>query len=120
MASPALERIRIVVIARPFVGRRLVDQLATAGYEVYRTPSAIDTSALCGRVRPQLAIVAIDQLTDNGITTALELRAAAIRVPVLLLGDAGDDPRAAELPILPSSSDSQTLLNAIERLLIAS
>lgn len=119
MISPTFEQKRIVLIARPALGRVVADHLAAAGYEVYRTPSASDIAALHDRIRPHLAIIALDLLGHDGIAAALELRAETRGTPVLLLGDATGDRRANDLPILSSAADSAILCTTVASMLRA-
>ena len=117
MGSQRLEPIRIVIIARPALGRAVSDILAGAGYEVYRTPSASDLHALQRRLRPHLAVVALDLLEQDGLKTASQLRSYARGIPVLLLGDASGTQRASDLPILSSTAEPAVLLATIARFL---
>jgi DNA-binding response OmpR family regulator len=117
VASPTMERTRIVIIARPTLGRLMADHLAASGYEVYRTPSASDVTALHDRIRPHLAIIALDLLGHDGVAAALHLRAETRGTPVLLLGDATGDERAHDLPILTSAADPTILLATVASML---
>lgn len=112
MVSMAIERNRIVVIARPALGRLVSEHLSAAGFEVYRTPSASGMTALHDRIRPHLAIVSVDLLGHDGITAALSLREETHGLPVLLLGEASGDHRVHDLPIL-SSADATSLLSTV-------
>jgi DNA-binding response OmpR family regulator len=112
--------IRIVIIARPTLGRVVAENLSTDGYEVYRTPSASNIAQLRDRIRPHLAIIALDLLGHDGIAAALELRAESHTTPVLLLGDATGDHRADDMPILSSAADSVNLRVTVASMLRAS
>ena len=116
MSTESAEGIRVVVIARPVLGRRIANALRAVGYEVYRTPSAIDVAELHDRIRPDLAIVETELFDHDGVGAALELRAESISLPVLLVGDATGDPRAADFPIL-SSVESGCLVATVAHLL---
>jgi hypothetical protein len=107
---------RVMVIARPALGRRIADELSTAGYEVYRTPSAFGIAQLHDRIRPDLAIIATMLFGQDAITAALELRAESSVLPVLLVGDTSGDCRAADFPIL-SSVDPGRLTATVARML---
>jgi DNA-binding response OmpR family regulator len=92
-----------MILARPELGRPVADELNAAGYEVYRTPSAMGIAQLHDQIRPHLAIIATELLGQNAIDAALELRTASGDLPVLLLGDASGDCRAAGFPMLSSA-----------------
>lgn len=115
MAGPA----RILVVARPALGRAVAAALAAAGHEVHRTPDAGSVHALAARLRPHLAVVALDLPWGDAVAAAHRLRAGAPPLPVLLLGEAGDDPRAHGLPVLPLAVDAVGLLAAVATLLAA-
>ena len=116
MATAPTERRRVVVIARPALGRRIADVLSAVGYEVYRTPSAFGIAQLHDRIRPDLAIIATNLLGQDAIAAALELRAESGGLPVLLVGDASGDCRAANFPML-SSVDPGHLTVTVARML---
>jgi DNA-binding response OmpR family regulator len=116
MATAPIEGIRVVVIARPALGRRIAETLGAIGYEVYRTPSGLGIAELHDRVRPDLAIVATELFGHDAVGAALELRAESGDLPVLLVGAATGDPRAADFPIL-SSVDPDCLATTVAHML---
>jgi len=89
------------------------DRLAAVGYEVYRTPDASNLSALQNRVRPHLAIVALDLLAHDGPAAAMQMRSAACGIPVLLLGGAHGNQRANGLPCVSATAVPAVLLAAV-------
>jgi hypothetical protein len=107
---------RILVIARPALGRRIAEILGTAGYEVYRTPSGFEIAALADRIRPHLGIVSVDLLVHDGVGAALALREEALCRSVLLIGDASLDRRADRFPIV-SATDPTMLLCTVAHML---
>ena len=117
MSLSNAEPSRIVVIARPAVGRQIVQSLSGSGYEVFRTPSALDLPALVDRIRPHLAIVAIDLIGQDGIRAALEFCEASRGGPVLLIGEARFDPRVADFPVISSSRDRELFIETVRGLL---
>lgn len=115
--DPELRPKRIIVVARPTLGRTIEALLRGAGYEVHRTPGCLDLPELTKRLRPQLLIVALDLPWTVRLDT-LSLFAADKRpLPVLLLGDT-----AADLPLdcalrLPLVVDGAQLLESVHDLM---
>src|SRR4051794_18672591 len=114
---PALETARIVVIARPAVGRQIVQSLVGSGYEVFRTPSALDLASLVDRIRPHLAIIAVDLIGCDGIEAALEIQSQTSGGQILLFGEADGDRRASELPIVSSIGSARAFQSTVQNML---
>ena len=107
---------RIIVMARPARGRRLGATLRGAGYEVHRTPDDGDLARLVARLRPHAVIVTLDIPWIDALDVVQPMIAGARSVPVLLLGEAEDDPRLEGHPRLPLEVNAARLLAAIGRL----
>ena len=104
---------RIIVMARPARGRRLEATLRGAGYEVHRTPDGEDLTRLVTRLRPHAVILALDIPWIDALDVVQPMIAGARSVPVLLLGEAEDDPRLDGHPRLPLEVNPARLLAAI-------
>jgi DNA-binding response OmpR family regulator len=105
-AGPA----RILVLARPALGRAVAATLGDAGYEVYRSPDAANLGAVAARVSPRLIIVALDLPWVDALAAARLLPADRRRVPVLLLGEPNGGTLVGGLPHLPLPVDPARLL----------
>ena len=110
---------RMLVVARPSLGRSIAAMLDEDGYEVHRTPDAANAPALLRSLKPALVVISMDLPWHDGVATARRLLAAAPDVPVLLVGETAADPRAATLPRLPSDVDADELRTAVSDLLRA-
>jgi CheY-like chemotaxis protein len=119
VAETADQQKRIVVLARPQLGRSVEATLRNAGYEVHRTPDHLHLGALAVRLRPDLIIVALDLPWVDAIDAVELLREEEPSVPVLLLGDAGGDRRLNGRTRLPLAVDPLLLLATLDCLLAA-
>ena len=108
---------RIVVLAQPAVGRMVEAILHNAGHEVHRTPDDGMLSHLVARLRPHLVIVALDIPWVSTADVVHQLTTLPRSIPVLLLGEAEDDPRLDAHPRLPLAVDAGLLLAAVSSLL---
>ena len=108
---------RIVVVARPTFGRGLEATLRTAGYEVHRTPGDANLTGLVTRLQAHAIIIALDLPWLNAIDAVYPLLDRRRPMPVLLLGETGDDPRVDGLIRLPLTVDAARLLEAVAGLL---
>jgi hypothetical protein len=108
---------RIVVLARPGLGRRVEAILRSDGHEVYRTPDDGNLGALVSRLRPQLIIVALD-IPWAGFQGSTQLLIEQMRpVPVLLLGEVEGDTQLDGIPRLPLAFDPWLLQAKVRGLL---
>jgi DNA-binding response OmpR family regulator len=110
---------RILVVARPGLGRAVEAALRGAGYEVHRTPGEADLAVPAARLRPALVVVALDLPWADALGAARPLLAGPRPVPVLLLGEPGDDARADGMPCLPLAIDAARLRAAVVALVAA-
>lgn len=117
MTEVATEQKRIVVVARPSLGRSLEATLHGAGYEVHRTPDGRDLLALAARLRPHLIVVALDLDWIEPFGVVGLLRSGEPSWRILLLGDAGFDPLGNATPNLPLTVDVPVLLATVDCLL---
>ena len=117
MDGPQTHVGRILVIARPALGRMVEATLRGAGYEVYRTPGDLDFVVRVARLRPHMAIVALDLPWMDALEAVQPLIEEARPVPVLLLGEAQGDPRLDGVPRLPLAVDAALLLTTVSGLL---
>jgi DNA-binding response OmpR family regulator len=108
---------RILVVARPALGRAITGTLDGAGHEVHRTPDAANATGLVRRLRPDLVVIGLDLPWYDGVLAALRLTAGAPEVPLLLVGETSADPRVSTLPRLPSDVDADGLRDAVSELL---
>ena len=104
---------RILVVARPGLGRAVEAVLGAAGFEVHRTPGGADLGVPAARLRPALVVVALDLPWADPLGAVRPLLAGPRPVPVLLLGEPGDDPRADGVPRLPLATDATRLRSAV-------
>jgi DNA-binding response OmpR family regulator len=93
--------------------------LGAAGYEVHRTPGGADLAVPAARLRPSLVVVALDLPWADALEAARPLLAGPRPVPVLLLGEPGDDARADGVPRLPLATDAAGLRAAVAGLVAA-
>lgn len=114
---PAGEHARILVVARPATGRVLVASLNEAGYEVHRTPGGLGLNELVQRIRPDLAIVALEPTWFDGRSVAESLAGAKRPVPVLIIGEPKIVSTNNHVAQLPMNVDLESLLAAIAHLL---
>ncbi len=117
MNEPPAAVCRIVIMARPALGRAVEEILRGAGNEVHRTPGDGDLRSLVARLRPHLVIVALDIPWVDAIAAVQSLLDGSRRVSVLLLGTARSDPRLDGVVRLPVPVDPRTLLSEVNGLL---
>ena len=120
MTETVVQAKRVVVVARPQLGRSIEGTLRAAGYEVHRTPDGLNLDALAARLRPHLIIVAldlpwVDVIEVVGLGSKDEASAS-----ILLLGDGGSDPRLDGTPRLPLPVEPAVLLATVDGLLAGS
>jgi DNA-binding response OmpR family regulator len=111
---------RILVVARPDLGRVLAGALRAGGYEVYRTPGDSDLFAVVARLRPHLTIVALDLPWVDAREIVQPLRAGPTAAPLLLLGEADAGSVIDDTPRLPLTVDAAQLLAAVALLVSSS
>jgi CheY-like chemotaxis protein len=92
---------RILVIARPQLGRTVTAVLAAAGYEVYRSPDAAEVATTVKRLRPDLVIIALDLPWYDSTAAARLVRGLDNPVPIVLLDHAAS-------PISPGDAAEPT------------
>jgi DNA-binding response OmpR family regulator len=116
MDPPPTRPMRILVVARPALGRRIELVLRTDGHEVHRTPDPSATEQLAARLHPQAVVVALDLPWGDALAAAERLRDGDRPVPVLLVGNEGLDPLRNEFPRLPLGADAADLRAAVNDL----
>jgi DNA-binding response OmpR family regulator len=118
MDAQPVAPIRIVVVARPSLGRQVEAILRGDGHEVYRTPDAAGVVSLVARVRPHLVIMALDIPWADSTAAPHRLANGFFQAPVLLIGEA--DVRVDGIPRLSSPIDGPSLRTTVSRLLALS
>lgn len=108
---------RILVVARPTVGRVVEAILTQAGYEVHRTPGDDDLIWLVARLRPQAVIAAVDIPWLDLLDSMRPLFDGPRPIPVLLLGETSDADGLSHMPQLPLPVDAMSLLREVRCLL---
>lgn len=106
---------RILVVARPSLGRSVADALTAAGHQVHRSPRPVDVEALVRSIAPDAALISLDLPWADPLELAAELRARPHPVPVLLLGD--DD--ADSLPHIAPNAEPECLRARVSELIAA-
>jgi DNA-binding response OmpR family regulator len=92
----------ILLVALPSVGRDLALRLGSDRFEIHRTPDLESASETIRRLRPDLAVVALDSpdLTTETIVDPLRAHVAGLPVIVLSSPNPGmDDPDVIELDL---------------------
>ena len=117
MASPQTGRDRVIILARPALGRRVEGILRDGGYEVHRTPDGAHLTSLVSQLQPRLVIVALDLPWVNALHVAQGLAERPRSVPVLLLGDDREATMVNGMARLPFSVDAEVLTREVRRLL---
>lgn len=117
MASSRPVRDRVLILARPVLGRRIEDVLRGAGYEVHRTPDGANLSRLVTQLQPNLVIVALDLPWLDPLDVAYDLAKQPRSVMVLLLGDEPAVVKVDGLLQLPASIEAPALIGEVGRLL---
>lgn len=120
MDTPPNHPARILVVARPALGRRIEVALRSAGHEVHRTPDPSATEVLVARLRPGAAVIALDLPWGDAHAAAHRLAAAANPVPVLVLGNDRHGPGRNGFAHLPLEADAGDLQEAVADLLAPS
>ena len=87
MDAPPTGPARILIVARPALGRKVEAALRSAGHEVHRTPDPSAADALAAQLRPQAVVIALDLPWGDALAAADRLRNGERPVPVLLLVD---------------------------------
>jgi hypothetical protein len=106
---------RIVLLARPALGRRIETILRGDGYEVHRTPGGDGFHGLVALLRPHLVIMALDIPWNDPVAVMREVREGPWVVPLLLLGET--DPRFEGIARLPETIADTPLLAAVRSML---
>lgn len=115
MNESAIKPCRILVVARPNLGRSVADALTAAGHQVHRSPRPADVDALVRSLAPDAALVSLDLPWADPLELAAELRGQPHPVPVLLIG-AGDDDA---LPRIEPDADPDRLRARVGELVTA-
>jgi CheY-like chemotaxis protein len=113
MDAPPATPTRILVVARPALGRTIELALRADGHEVHRTPDPAAVETLAMRLRPEVVVVALDLPWGDALAAARGLRDGARPVPVVLLGNDGTEPLRDGFPRLPVGIDAVELRAAI-------
>jgi hypothetical protein len=117
MNTPPDTSSRILVIARPALGRYIEIALRAVGHEIYRTPDPSSAESLAARLRPRAAVVALDLPWGDAAAAADILAHGERAIPVLVLGEfCGHDVQNGFLH-LPSTVDGTTIQEAMADLL---
>ena len=106
---------RILVVARPSLGRSVAAALTAAGHQVHRSPRPADLAALVRSLEPDAALVSLDLPWADPRELAAELRARPHPIPVLLIGDCQDD----ALPQIGADADPEQLRARVNALIAA-
>ncbi len=117
MDVPPGHTARILVVARPVLGRRVEAALRSAGHEVHRTPDPSATEQLAARLRPGVVVVVLDLPWGDALGAAHQLRGGTRPVSVLILGNDGRGPDQHDFPRLPMETDAGELQAAVADLL---
>jgi hypothetical protein len=108
---------RVLVIARPALGRKIEMALRMAGHEVYRTPDPSATESLVARLRPRIVIVALDLPWGDAEGAVARLCSSRHALPVIVLGESyGDGLEFAQMH-LPLEADAIDVQEAVAALL---
>jgi DNA-binding NtrC family response regulator len=94
---------RILVVARPNLGRSIAEALTVAGHEVHRSPQPVNIEALVRSLEPDAVLISVDLPWTDPLALAETLRARPHPAPVLLIG--GDGP----LPHIESDASPERL-----------
>ena len=108
---------RILVIARPALGRKIEVALRLAGHEVYRTPDSSAAERLVLQLRPQVAVVALDLPWGDAEGAIARLSSSRRAIPVLVLGDSFHDGFEFGQSHLPLRADANDIQEAVADLL---
>lgn len=108
---------RILVIARPALGRKIEAALKIAGHQVYRTPDPSTAAQLETQLRPQLAVVALDLPWGDAEGAIARLCSSRRDIPVLVLGDCPHNGATARHSRLPLAADATDVQEAVADLL---
>jgi DNA-binding response OmpR family regulator len=108
---------RILVIARPALGRDIEIALRSAGHEIHRTPDPSSAQSLSARLRPRAAVVALDLPWGDAVAAAHQLAHGARAIPVLVLGDYLREDASNGFAHLPLGVDATDIRDAVAELL---
>jgi chemotaxis response regulator CheB len=114
--SPAVAA-RVLVIARPALGRKIEMALQMAGHEVYRTPDPSAAGRLDAQLRPDVAVIALDLPWGDAASAVARLSSSPRAIPVLVLGDAHQNGVDCGLSRLPLEADATDLRESVADLL---
>ncbi len=117
MAAHPDHSARVLVVARPVLGRKVEVALRSAGHEVHRTPDPSATKQQAAWLRPGVVVVALDLPWGDALAAAHRLRDSAQPVPVLVLGNDRHDPGQNGFARLPMEIDAGDLQSAVANLL---
>ena len=117
MDTPPDRSTRILVVARPALGRKVEVALRSAGHEVHRTPDPSATERLAARLRPGAIVVALDLPWGDALDVAHRVRDGGRPLPVLILGNDGYGACHNGFPRLPTEADAGELQAAVADLL---
>jgi hypothetical protein len=117
MDTPPTMPTRILVIARPALGRRIELALRSAGHEIHRTPDPSSAQSLAARLRPRAAVVALDLPWGDAVAAAYQLCHGERAIPVLMLGDFFEDDTWYGSSRLPLNVDAAEIQEAVAELL---
>jgi hypothetical protein len=117
MDTPPDRLARILVVARPVLGRKVEMALRSAGHEVHRTPDPSAAERLAARLRPGAVVVALDLSWGDALEAANRMHDGKQRMPVLVLGNDRHGGCQNGFPHLPLDTDAGKLRAAVADLL---
>ena len=117
MDTPPDRLARILVVARPVVGRKVETVLRSAGHEVHHTADPSASERLAARLRPGVVVVALDLSWGDALDAANRMRDGKQRMPVLVLGNDRRGGCQNGFPHLPLDADAGELRAAVADLL---
>lgn len=109
------QQTRILIFARPNLGRSVAEALTAAGHQVHRSPQPVNIEALIRSLAPDAALISVDLPWADPLALAEALRARSHPVPVLLIG--GDDDR---LPHIAADACPEQLRARVRELVATS
>jgi DNA-binding response OmpR family regulator len=117
MDTPPETPTRILVIARPALGRKIEIALRLAGHEIHRTPDPSSVESLVARLRPRAAVVALDLPWGDADAAAQQLAYGRRAIPVLVLGDYLSTMTKNGFSHLPLEVDATEIRDAVAEML---
>lgn len=117
MDAPPDHSARVLIVARPVLGRKVEVALRSAGHEVHRTPDPSAAEQLVARLRPNAVVVALDLPWGDALAAAHRLRDGMRPVSVLVLGNDGHGSGQDGFARLPLDIDAPELRAAVADLL---